>query len=149
MRERISRVTRQYIRWAEGVIAHQQLRSIVRFLVSGGLAAIVEYAVFLLLQLFLGNHLLFIAQTISFLCGFVTSFTLNKKWVFKSGGNVRGELMRYATLAAVNLVLTNVVIWLLVNDLHISAWIAKIAVMAMVVAWNYIIYKKIIFITRP
>ena len=127
--------------------SRSHLRSVGRFLISGGLAATVEYGVFLLLHALFGDIFILATQTISFLCGFVVSFTLNKKWVFKSDGRVRRELVRYAMLATMNLVITNIVIWLLVNEIHVTAWIAKIAVMAMVVAWNYVIYQKLIFNT--
>ena len=89
--------------------------------------------------------ILIASQTISFLCGFVVSFLLNRAWVFKSKEKASRQLMKYGLLAAINLVLTNLVMNCMVYVLHVNSLIAKISVMAMVAVWNYIIFSKLIF----
>ena len=118
---------------------------IIRFLVSGASAAGVEYASFLLLQNLTAQKNLFLSQTVSFLCGFVVSFLLNKYWVFKSDQSSKSELAKYAVLAGINLVLTNVVIHLLADQMHVVQWLSKLIVMGMVAAWNYVIFSRLIF----
>ena len=117
---------------------------IIKFLISGGSAAVVEYGVFVAILHFTPVAVV-VAQTVSFLCGFVISFLLNKKWVFKSDGNSKKELIQYSILAATNLVLSNVVLWLMISIVGLFFWIAKLVVMAMVATWNYFIFQKIIF----
>lgn len=56
----------------------------LRFLISGGSAAAVEYASFFILQTTLGLEWLLASQSLSFVCGFVISFLLNRHWVFRS-----------------------------------------------------------------
>ncbi len=120
---------------------------IFKFLISGGTAALVEYAVFLLLQNGEEYQSLIASQTISFACGFVVSFAMNRAWVFRSQGAMGGELARYALLAAINLVASNAALALLVNVLGVAAPLAKFLVMGMVAAWNYLLFSRIIF--RP
>lgn len=117
-----------------------------KFLVSGFLAAFTEYFVFIVLYSFVAQQAyLILCQTTSFLAGFIISFILNKKWVFNSKGSTRDELIRYAILACINLVLTNVLIWLFINGIGLNYWIAKLCIMAMVATWNYILFSRLIF----
>ncbi len=118
---------------------------VVRFLVSGGSAAAAEYLVFVSLQMLLGPDSLLLNQSFSFACGFVVSFVLNRLWVFKSGGTWTGDLMRYGLLAAINLVLGNVAITLLVGPAGLHPLVAKLAVMVLIAAWNYVIFSRVVF----
>ena len=45
-----------------------------------------------------------------------------------------------------NLILGSVIINVLVYDIYIDEFIAKIIVMGMIALWNYIIYSKFLFI---
>lgn len=120
----------------------------LKFLISGGTAALVEYTVFLLLQNWQGAHWLLASQSISFGCGFLVSFLLNRSWVFKSKGGASSELFRYALLAAINLVASNGAIAVMVNGLGVPVPAAKFLVMGMVAAWNYLIFSRLIFLPR-
>ncbi|MDA5337636.1 GtrA family protein [Stenotrophomonas maltophilia] len=102
---------------------------------------------FLLLQYTQGAHFLLASQTISFACGFVVSFLLNRSWVFRSEGGAGGELLRYALLAAINLVASNGALAIMVNGLGLPPPTAKFLVMGMVAAWNYLIFSRLIFRT--
>ena len=116
-----------------------------KFLIAGGLAAGTEYVSFVVLKLFIDE--LIITQSLSFMCGFVVSFYLQKSWVFRSIGKTYEELPKYLVLAVINLILSNIVMSLLVNTANLEEMIAKILVMAMIACWNYLIFQKIIFKT--
>lgn len=121
---------------------------IARFLVAGGLAALTEYGVFVgMLYIFAGIFLA-IPQSISFMAGFVVSFMLNRKWVFKSIGSSRTQILKYTALALTNLALSNVAIWLFVDVALVNAIFAKIAVMAVIAIWNYVLFSRIIFVNK-
>src|SRR5687768_9648938 len=95
--------------------------NIIKFLMSGGLAAVTEYLTFLLFHKF-GLFLIF-ANALSFLCGLVVSFMLNKHWVFSRKGNGPRQFVMYLTLAGLNLILGSALIILLVEELQIPALI--------------------------
>lgn len=118
---------------------------LIKFLISGISAATVEYVVFLCLHIIISDKFLIISQSVSFLCGFIVSFLLNKRWVFQSTGHIKHELFRYTTLALINLILSNIFMWLLVVNVHIVFWIAKFIVMIIIATWNYFIFQKLIF----
>ena len=120
---------------------HEKL---LRFLVSGGLAAAVEYSLFLVLRLSFSNELVSL-NTVSFIGGLFVSFNLNKHWVFDSKGGTMNEFFPYLVLAIINLVLSGIIISCLVGILNIQVFIAKFLVMALIATWNYFIFSKIIF----
>lgn len=123
-------------------------RRFVRFLISGGTAAIVEYATFLVLQLCLGKDWLLFNQPISFAAGFAVSFLLNRSWVFRSNGVVHSELMKYGTIAVINLAAGDLVIALLSGPFSMNQFVSKFLVMAMIATWNYFLFSKIVFKPR-
>lgn len=118
---------------------------VFRFLLSGGSAAAAEYAVFIALQLTLGSENLFISQSVSFGSGFIVSFVLNRNWVFRSSGAISNELTKYMVMAAVNLIVGNLLLGLLVGPAELNQYVAKFLVMALIAAWNYLIFSKIVF----
>jgi putative flippase GtrA len=117
--------------------------SVLRFLISGSVAAGTEYAVFLILH---GSGLkLVLANVISFCCGLVVSFLLNKHWVFSHKSNGSRQFAAYTTVALINLLISSAILVVLVNKIHIPAFIAKFCVMLLIASWNYVIFKKLIF----
>lgn len=123
---------------------------IFRFIISGGLAAGTEYAVFLGLSLLLGRATasLVAAQVMSFTAGLFVSFYLNKHWSFQSKGPMKQEFIRYVMLAIINLCLSTIVLWALVTLCAASPWVAKIVVMAMIASWNFVLFDRVVFASR-
>ena len=125
------------------MINNSQSKRILRFLASGGSAAAVEFFVFMLLLGWVDNTL--VGNSISFLCGLMVSFTLNRKWVFGSQAGVKKQFIEYFILAIINLILSNLAVYLLVDELSVAAWIGKIIVMGAIAFNNYFIFSKFIF----
>ena len=120
----------------------------IRFLISGGSAAAVEYAAFVALQWLLNSDRLFTSQSLSFAAGFMVSYLLNRRWVFQSDGAWSTELPRYAAIAFFNLIAGNIAIGAMVGFLGVNQYAAKFLVMAMIAAWNYLIFSKLVFKPR-
>lgn len=123
-------------------------KKFAKFITSGVCAAATEYVAFVILDNILNGQFLVICQSASFLFGFIVSFSLNRSWVFNSYGKKINELIKYSILAAVNLVLSNIIIWFIVFVLNVSPWYAKIATMILIASWNYIIFQRIIFTNK-
>lgn len=126
------------------IVKHSKL---ARFIATGGSAAVVEYIAFIILHR-LGLHIL-VANSLSFACGLIVSFCLNRFWVFRSRDNVSTQFGMYAVLAVINLCISDALIWVAVNKLSMRALIAKLITMVLVAIWNYVIYTRIIFRHRP
>ena len=122
-------------------------KRIVKFLFSGVSAAGLEYVVFLLLE-YLTDTPTTVSQAISFSCGLVVSFILNKFWVFeaKSKSAYKREAILFLIVGFSNLVITTALIGVL--SMYMAAFIAKFILMACVATWNYLLFKSVIFKNR-
>lgn len=119
---------------------------VLRFLFSGGLAATIEGGSFYLLH---GLKLpIILANTISFMCAITVNFFMNKLWVFPNNGNISRQVVLYFSLAGVNLLMSNIIIWLIINEAHVSSLIAKVITMLTIALWNYLFFSKLIFKDR-
>jgi len=117
----------------------------VRYLMSGGAAFVIEYLIFVTL-FYLTNHLV-LANTISFIIGVVAGFTFHKFWSFAGNHqlNTKVQIGSTFTLGAINLIMTNVMIFILVEWLGMLAYISKVVVLILIVVWNYFIFNSLIF----
>lgn len=116
---------------------------VIRFLISGGTAAAVEYMLFSMIIFSLGSGTLHVAQTISFIAGLLVSFSLNNVWVFNAQGDTKKIFLKYIILAAINLLIGNILIT--IGSQLIPVYVAKLLVMAIIAIWNYVIFQKFIF----
>lgn len=115
-----------------------------KYIISGLLSASLEYSLLLILTEIAGLWYI-LSNTIAYLGGFWLSFLLNRFWSFKSKDNFLRQLLLYVVLFVINLGLTNLVLYILTSIVGITYTISKVFVMGMVVLWNFIILKKIIY----
>lgn len=120
-------------------------RKFLRYVFVGGLSFLFEYTVFI--SVVYGFELEPEAgQAISYISTLIVNFLLLRSWAFKSqeGEKIRNHLVKYCLLVAFNLPATTLLIgWL--TAMGLAALIAKIVVVALTAAWNYVAYDKLIF----
>lgn len=93
------------------------------------------------------------ANIISTTAAFSFSFFANKKYTFKSNGNVKRELILFVTVTLLGLwVLQNIVIQLVLWPLstttipsETSLLIAKVIATLVSLIWNYVMYSRVVF----
>ncbi|MBN1075612.1 GtrA family protein [Clostridium botulinum] len=89
-------------------------KELLRFLIGGGSAVITDYAVYKLLLLCSID--ISISKAISFICGSIVGFIINKLWTFESKAFSKLELLRYiilyTTTASVNAWVNNILLFL-------------------------------------
>lgn len=120
--------------------------SLFRYLLVGGTAFIFEYLVFVGLYSLFGLWLL-LANSLSFLCGLVLSFSLQRAWSFKKSQfqkTVRRQFFLYGSLALCNLVIINALLDYLTRE-GLDPRVGKIVVMAAIVCWNFLLMQRVIF----
>ncbi|MCX8128685.1 MAG: GtrA family protein [Clostridia bacterium] len=116
----------------------------IRYIISGISAFTVEYLFFrLLLDTF--NIQKFISNSAAMLVGFWFSFLLNRFWSFGSKTGFMKQLSLYSILFLINLVISNLLMLVFSDILHITPSISKAVIMGMVAVWNFVIFKKIIY----
>lgn len=116
----------------------------IRYASVGLLAAVVEYGLTIALTELSGVWYL-LSGSAGYAAGFVISFTLNRVWSFKSKGRLTRQLALYASLFMINLIVSNALLYLLTTVAGLVYFISKLLVMGMVVLWNFVLYKKIIY----
>lgn len=128
----------------------------LRYLLVGGSAVIVDFAVFEIILLITGTEnsiTLFsyniapekIANTAAVITGFIYSFILNRTWAFKSKGNALKQIILMIILLALNTFISNEAISFMGRTMNIPFAIAKPIMQLAVAVWNYFIYDKIIY----
>jgi Predicted membrane protein len=124
------------------------IRQLIKYGVSGGATVGTDYGTFTLLYALKAS--LIVATVASLLAGFVVSFTLNRLWVFgakkeKADKSVRLQIGLYVSLLAVNTTFTYIFILYVTRWTGVSAYVAKLMAIALIMVWNYFAYKKVIF----
>lgn len=118
----------------------------VRYLISGATSFAVEYGSFLAL-FYIVHFTPVVSNTISYILSLVTSFTLNKYWVFahtQQRRQVSHQLAMFSVMALFNLTVTDIAIHVLV-DMDVPAFVAKMILITAVAAWNFLLFQKLIF----
>jgi putative flippase GtrA len=120
------------------------------YVLAGLTSLSVEYTVFLLLVYVVGLPAPQ-ANACAYLVGLGVNFTVNRHAVFRASGPAHHALSRqltlYALLALANLIVTSALVGLLAGV--VPAYVAKLAVMAVIVPGNYVLYRRHIFARAP
>ena len=118
-------------------------RELITYLISGGITTGVNY---LLYAGLLALHIPYLAaNSIAWTGAVLTAYILNRRCVFHSHQPVAGELLSFAAMRFITLLIENILLWLLVSRMHAAAFPAKILVSAVTVIENYVLCKFGIF----
>jgi putative flippase GtrA len=124
-----------------------ELWTIVQYLVTSAVVSGVDYATFTLF--YNPFHVgLFEATAAAYVAGLVTSYVLNRFWVFKknaSGEQFATSAFRYGTLLLVNFLITYGMLWAMQDFLGLSPFIGKFVVWSFLIFWNYAMDKVWVF----
>ncbi len=125
-----------------------------RYALVGGLAFLVDYGtLFLFRELILTGESyweLFFSTAAGFVTGLVTNYVLSLLFVFRrsensgNGKTVLGFIV-FTVIGIIGLGLTELIMYLGTELMHISYMIVKIAAAAIVLVWNYAGRKLLIF----
>lgn len=117
-----------------------------RYIFVGGLATVVDWGVLYVLTE-LGVYYI-ISSIISFFAGLIANYLLSKLLVFKASEVKVGAVMEfvgYAIIGAVGLGFTVLIMYLLTDCLHLYYMLSKVIATVIVLLWNYIARKKILY----
>lgn len=125
-------------------LGERSLGQLIRYLITGISSFILEYLLFYyLFRLLLINEL--IANSIALAIVFWFNFLMNRYWSFKSKNKLSKQLLLYGLLFAFNISISNVFIYGASVILGMSPLISKILIMCLIVLWNFILYKTVIY----
>lgn len=109
----------------------------------GSSTALMDFLIFTLL-LKIGKFSIPAANSSAVVSAALINFLLNRKWAFPSSMKAGRSLVLYFLLFAFNLIFSTYFIqWLSSAGVYDLA--AKIISMALITAWNFILYRRVIF----
>lgn len=122
------------------------LIQLFRYIFVGGFAFTVDYSLLFLLTEFVGIYYI-LSATISFIVGLVINYIISTQWIFKKSklSNRFVEFFIYGVIGVIGLVLNDLLIFLFTDIMGYHYLISKIIAAALVMGWNFIGRKTILF----
>lgn len=128
-----------------GLIADLLKKEIIRFLLIGLTAAMLDVSILNFTKLLLGFSLVWSVST-GYIVGVITSYLLNSKHTFRSGRSTI-KFIKFVAVNLLGLLYTNlVVIGFYSVGVHYN--LAKVVAIVVVFCWNYLTYKYWVFKLR-
>ena len=102
----------------------------------GGISAVADVGI---LYIATNNlHIFYLmSAAISFVVATLVNYALSVRWIFQSSGNTRSELLLFSLVGLGGLALTEILIGIQVEQLHMHYMHAKIVALAIVVLWSF------------
>ena len=124
------------------LLTDKSLSQLKKYMITGGLAFISEYIAF---HLLLPEASKFMANSVGMLIGFWISFLLNRYWSFASKDKIYIQLLRYSVVFLINLIISNLLMYVFSDRIGMHPSVSKLIIMCLIVGWNFLIFKKIIY----
>jgi putative flippase GtrA len=117
------------------------------YLIVGGLSCFVDIGIFVMLRI--AEMAVIPASIISFVAATAANYLLSTLLAFQGGRFRRHiELVRFLVVVLVGLALNTGLVWLFVYPLGMQPTLAKIAVVPIVLVWNYLGRRLLVFHDR-
>lgn len=119
---------------------------VVRYVVAGGISALVNLAVLFVLTEYL--HMWYVLSSIIAVCvAWVVSFLLQKFWAFRerSFDMLHIQFALHAILSVANIVLNAVLLYAIVEWVGLWYMAAQVVASGILACMNYFVYKRYIF----
>lgn len=118
-------------------VANKESIHYLKFCIVGGLNTAIDFLVFSLLS-YLGVYYI-IAQCVSYGCGVLNSYLLNRTWTFQQHGKrKRHEFLNFTVLNIFTLIVISFLLTVFHYKLNISLPYSKVLVTLVSVGLNYI-----------
>lgn len=124
----------------------QKYKQIIKYLIAGGTAALVDLSLLYFLTDILGLWYL-ISASLAFVATFFVSFFLQKFWTFRDRDKeaMYKQLGIYLAIALVNFVINIALMYAMVDGLKIWYMLAQFIVSGLIAVESYLVYKFFIF----
>ena len=125
---------------------------IVRFAISGGFAAVVDYGLLQLLMLFGLDYT--VAKALSFVAGTLTAYFINRRWTFgaqPSTARFLATMAVYAVMFGVQVGIFHVLTGMLLDaelSLFWATTLAYVVAQGVATVTNFIVQRTVIFRVR-
>lgn len=122
----------------------ENLRQFVLYLVVGGIATVVEWSFFYLLNGAGRIHYMG-ATAIAFIVSTFANWVCGRIFLFGKRQNIWKELLKIYATSLAGLLMNLFIMWLAVEKFGIHEMISKMAATGIVFMWNFLIRKLVIY----
>lgn len=121
------------------------IKEFIKYIFVGGCAFIADWLILFLLGLLKIHYLL--ATPLGFTVGLLVNYALAKLLVFKENAKVskKAEFLIYTLIGVIGLILTEGLMYAFTEWLNFHPLISKIFSAALVLIWNYVAKKIILY----
>ena len=118
----------------------------MRYIFVGGFAFVVDYFL-LYICTELGRLHYLLSATLSFVVGLIVNYILSTKWIFTKSkiSSTTIEFFVYGIIGVIGLILTDILLYIFTDLMHIHYMISKIITAVIVMIWNFIGRRTILF----
>ena len=119
---------------------------LIRYLISGGTAALVNWATFFLLVHITKIYYLY-ASILAFIVSIGISFMMQKFWTFrdKLTQDIHMQFARYIGVIVFSLILNTFLVYILVEKISVWYLLAQIIATAIIAVINFFAYRHLVF----
>ena len=120
---------------------------LVKFGITGVMNTLVDFVVFMLLTS-VGLNLYF-SQVLSYGCGMLNSYIVNRSWTFKAKGKFFGsQMMRFVIANLTLLAISVLLLWLFTDKLGLIKIVAKLFTTAIIMLAGFSVNRLWVFKDR-
>ncbi len=122
---------------------------VIKFLIAGGTAFVLHISILYLLTEIFGMYYI-VSNFCAFLVAFCVSFLLQKFWTFRNNSleHLHLQIPLYLGMQVANISLNTVLLYVLVEFLHIWYLLAQIGITIVLAVGIYFLNKRFIFQDR-
>lgn len=115
-------------------------RQFVRFLMVGGLATLIQYAILFLLVHFLATNVV-VASSIGFGISAVFNYLLNYRFTFSADVGHHKAVPKFALVAGMGLYVNGILIWFAHDYLSLHYLVSQVFATGGTILWNFVMNK--------
>lgn len=127
-----------------------RLYTLIRFVISGGIAMLTNLSSLFVLVHYFGFHYLF-ASVIAFVISIGVSFSMQKFWTFQDRPteDIQAQFSRYLAIILINLALNTAILYTLADIFGVWYLLAQFISGIIIAFIGYFSYKHFVFTERP
>ena len=112
---------------------------IIKFIIVGGIATIIDWVIYYLLYNFLNFNPL-VANIVSFSISLIYNFILSIRWVFDidESKNKKTIFIKFVIYSVIGLLISELLLYIFIEQAHINMMLSKIISTAIVMIFNFV-----------
>lgn len=119
------------------------LMQIVKFIIVGGIATIIDFVLLYILKEFVGINEI-VSNTISFTISLIYNYIASIKWVFDvdNNKNQNKQFVTFVVFSFIGLFINNLILWICIDKFSINYLLGKVIATGIVMIFNFVTRKR-------